>query len=132
MSVSRRPGLGPFIAIGVIVVWATSLVLLLGRASDGLPVVLWPLGTLWLTFLYTGMFMTAHDAIHGSIWRGRREINAWVGRGILFLYAFFPYAQVREQHFLHHRFPGSSQDPDYTMACIPASRAGTCTSCATI
>jgi beta-carotene ketolase (CrtW type) len=89
------------------------MILLLGPASDGLPVWLWPLGTLWLAFLYTGLFITAHDAIHGNIWPRHRQVNAWIGRVILFLYALFPYGKVREEHFLHHRYPGRPKDPDY-------------------
>lgn len=109
----RRSGLGLAIAAIVFLAWAVSLVLLLSPISDGLPTWLWPLGTLWLTFLYTGLFITAHDSIHGSIWPRHRKVNAWIGRVILFLYALFPYGKVREQHFLHHKFPGSPKDPDY-------------------
>jgi beta-carotene/zeaxanthin 4-ketolase len=113
MSDRRRVGPGPLIAATVIANWAAVLSLLLGPWSDTLPVLFWPLGTLWMTFLYTGMFITAHDAIHGSLWPGRRTVNAWIGRIILFVYALFPYRKVRAQHFLHHRHPGRHHDPDY-------------------
>lgn len=113
MANSKRPGPGPFIAAGVILTWAGSLVLLLGPWSDALPAAAWPVGALWLTFLYTGMFITAHDAIHGTVWPGRRKVNHWVGRVILFVYALFPYGKVRSQHFMHHRYPGRPEDPDY-------------------
>ncbi len=113
MPTLRKPGPGVVIAGVVVFIWAASLALFLSGASNMLPLVLWPVGTVWLTFLYTGIFITAHDAIHGSIWRGQRDVNAWVGRVILFVYALFPYEKVREKHFLHHRFPGRPKDPDY-------------------
>ncbi len=104
---------GPWIAATIFVAWSASIGLLLSPLSDGIPNWLWPLGTLWLTFLYTGLFITAHDAIHGTVWRGRREVNNWIGRVILALYALFPYRKVRAQHFMHHRYPGRARDPDY-------------------
>ena len=109
----RRPGSGPLVAATVVANWAAALGLLLGPWSDGLPHWLWPLGTVWLTFLYTGLFITAHDSIHGSLWPGRRQVNAWIGRVILLAYALFPYGRVRSQHFKHHRFPARPRDPDY-------------------
>ncbi|MEM7731074.1 MAG: beta-carotene ketolase, partial [Pseudomonadota bacterium] len=42
----------------------------------------------WLTvglialqvWLYTGLFIVAHDTMHGSFAPGRPRLNAWVGR----------------------------------------------------
>lgn len=113
MASAKRPGLGPVAAAVVVVSWTGVLLLLLSPWSDRLPVWLWPLGTLLAAFLYTGMFITAHDAIHGTVWPGRRAVNAWVGRVILFVYALFPYEKVRAQHFEHHRLPGRPGDPDH-------------------
>jgi beta-carotene/zeaxanthin 4-ketolase len=114
MASSRaRDMRGLWIAAAIVITWAVSLGLLLSPLSDELPTWLWPLGTFWMTFLYTGLFITAHDAMHGSILRSHRQLNAWIGRVILFLYALFPYAKMRDQHFLHHRFPGQARDPDY-------------------
>lgn len=70
-------------------------------------------GFLAQTFLYTGIFITAHDAIHNSILPGRPKFNQAIGAFCLFVYALFPYNKVREKHFSHHRYSGSEKDPDY-------------------
>lgn len=104
---------GVWIAGLVVTLWVVSLVLLL--SSDVWPTrpFLMPLAIAWQTFLYTGIFITAHDAIHGSILPGRHRFNAIIGAVLLFGYALFPYAKVRAKHFEHHRFPASDKDPDY-------------------
>jgi beta-carotene/zeaxanthin 4-ketolase len=104
---------GLVIAALVITIWASSLVVLLSRPPALLPVWLFPLGTAWMTFLYTGLFITAHDAIHGTIWRGHRQVNTWIGRIVMLVYALLPYDKLRAKHFQHHKTPGRPQDPDY-------------------
>ena len=103
------------VAIGsfIFAIWAISLVSLLSLPAWRVPWFVYPLGTLWMAFLYTGLFITAHDTIHGSFWPGHRTVNQWAGRIILFLYALFPYGKIRAAHFQHHRTPGRPKDPDY-------------------
>jgi beta-carotene ketolase (CrtW type) len=104
---------GLAIAVLIITVWMSSLALLLSSAPAALPVWVFPLGTAWMTFLYTGLFITAHEAIHGSVWRGHRTLNTWLGRFVMLIYALLPYDRLRSKHFQHHKTPGRSQDPDY-------------------
>jgi beta-carotene ketolase (CrtW type) len=104
---------GLVIAALVIVTWLGSLVGLLSLPLASLPVWLWPLGTAWMTFLYTGLFITAHDAIHGTLWRRHRRFNTWIGRIVMAVYALLPYDRLRAKHFQHHKTPGRLQDPDY-------------------
>ncbi len=106
-------GRGLVIAALIIVAWAGSLVVLLSTPPASLPVWLFPLGVLWMAFLYTGLFITAHDAIHGSIWRGHRQVNTWIGRIVMIVYAMLPYDRLRTEHFQHHKTPGRPEDPDY-------------------
>lgn len=104
--------LGLFIALLVLLAWATSLVYFLGQdIGERLWLVIPAL--LWLTFLYTGLFITAHDAMHGAILPGRHRWNGAIGAFCLFIYALFPYNKIRRNHFEHHRHPGSPKDPDY-------------------
>ena len=76
---------------------------------------------LWLTiglillqiWLYTGLFVVAHDTMHGSFAPGRPRVNAWVGRIILFWYAGFNWDHMRAAHHQHHATPGTAEDPDF-------------------
>jgi beta-carotene ketolase (CrtW type) len=65
------------------------------------------------TFLYTGLFITAHDAMHGTVHSSRR-VNMAVGALASWLFAGMWYAKLRRNHFLHHDHPAhNSLDPDY-------------------
>lgn len=103
---------GAIIAMVIIAAWAASLILLLSLEREQILPLLIP-SVLLQTFLYTGMFITAHDAIHGSVFTRRHRLNAGIGAFCLFVYALFSYRNVREKHFDHHRFPGSLKDPDF-------------------
>lgn len=65
------------------------------------------------TWLSVGLFIVAHDAMHGSLAPRRLRINRWVGRVCLFLYAGFVYDWMIRAHFAHHRRPGTADDPDF-------------------
>ena len=64
------------------------------------------------TFLHTGLFITAHDAMHGTISKNR-QINESIGTVASVLYALLPYQDLLANHRLHHRAPATSQDPDF-------------------
>ena len=72
-----------------------------------------PLLILVQTWLGTGLFITAHDAMHGSLAPGRPRLNAAVGQLAVGLYAAFDYRKLRAAHHEHHRAPGSQDDPDF-------------------
>lgn len=65
------------------------------------------------TWLFVGLFIIAHDAMHGSLAPGRPKVNRWVGRVVLFLYAAFSYDRLLPDHHRHHRRPGTADDPDF-------------------
>jgi len=65
------------------------------------------------SWLGAGLFIVAHDAMHGSLAPGRPRVNAAVGQACLGLYAGFPYRSLRTAHHEHHRAPGSPGDPDF-------------------
>ena len=103
---------GLLIASTVILAWTLSLVFLL---QVDLGERLWIIvpGMLVQTFLYTGIFITAHDAIHGTVAPRKHKLNSVIGAFCLFVYALFPYKKVRAKHFDHHRYSGTLKDPDY-------------------
>jgi beta-carotene/zeaxanthin 4-ketolase len=64
-------------------------------------------------WLSVGMFIVAHDAMHGSLSPGNPRINAVVGAVVLSLYAGFGWATMRNAHFEHHKAVGTVGDPDF-------------------
>jgi beta-carotene ketolase (CrtW type) len=74
-----------------------------------------------LTLLYTGLFITAHDAMHGSLSPGRPRLGHAIGTVCTFGYAFMSYDQLRREHLRHHASPGQpGQDPDFHDGTHPA------------
>jgi len=103
---------GLFIAGTILVLWFLSLITLLSVSLEKFPYII-PFGILVQTFLYTGIFITAHDAMHGIIVPGHFKMNSWVGTFCLLVYALFPYNKVRTKHYEHHHHVASAKDPDY-------------------
>lgn len=64
-------------------------------------------------WLYTGLFIVAHDTMHGSLVPGRPRVNAVIGTLILFVYAGFNWRKMRNAHHAHHNFSGTEKDPDF-------------------
>ncbi|NEO27096.1 MAG: beta-carotene ketolase [Kamptonema sp. SIO4C4] len=64
-------------------------------------------------FLQTGLFITAHDAIHGSVCPTNRYVNDTIGAIASFCYALFLYNFLKEKHHQHHATPSTAEDPDY-------------------
>jgi beta-carotene/zeaxanthin 4-ketolase len=67
--------------------------------------------TCWLN---VGLFIIAHDAMHGSLAPRRPAVNRAFGRVALALYAGFFYDRLVPKHFAHHRAPGTEHDPDFS------------------
>ena len=64
-------------------------------------------------WLYTGLFIVAHDTMHGSFAPNNPRLNDWTGRIILFWYAGFNWDSMRTAHHQHHATPGTEDDPDF-------------------
>jgi beta-carotene/zeaxanthin 4-ketolase len=67
-------------------------------------------------WLSVGMFIVAHDAMHGSLVPGRARINGVIGALLLIVYAGFGWRQLRNAHFAHHAHVGTADDPDFHAA----------------
>lgn len=63
--------------------------------------------------LYTGLFITAHDAMHGTVSPQNRNLNNFIGQLCTLLYAVFPFKKLNEKHHKHHKFVHTANDPDY-------------------
>jgi beta-carotene/zeaxanthin 4-ketolase len=105
-------GLSLQVATTIVGIWAISLwncnQILIGTIQP-----IWLLCLVgWQTWLYTGLFITAHDAMHGSIHRNS-QLNKSIGQICLWLYAGFDYSQLLAKHQLHHQYPASDRDPDF-------------------
>ena len=93
--------------------WLISLVSLLGLDLQQHSWWSLGLGVLLRTLLQTGLFILAHDAMHGLIWPERPQGNHAIGVLLLFLYAGLGYAHCLSLHHNHHRFAGTCRDPDF-------------------
>ncbi|MHC5856408.1 beta-carotene ketolase CrtW [Nostoc sp.] len=104
---------GLFIAIVIVSVWVISLSLLL--PLDISKSKLWVLlpTIAWQTFLYTGLFITSHDAMHGVVFPQNSKINHIIGILTLSLYGLLPYKKLLKKHWLHHHNPATQKDPDF-------------------
>ncbi len=97
----------------VIATWAGALVFLLTLNISAAPIFLIAPGILFQTFLYTGLFITAHDAMHGTVAPRNKKLNDFIGALCVGLYAIFSFKRLRVEHRKHHANPGSEDDPDF-------------------
>lgn len=107
-----RKYLGVLIAFCVLAAWFGLLQFSLHFDTDFASP--WPYMLLLLqTHLYTGLFITAHDAMHGVVAPGNKTINKVIGTFCALLFAFNWYPRLFPKHHEHHKFVGTEQDPDY-------------------
>ncbi len=103
---------GLWIALSIIVLWSASLWHWLHLSIDWTSP--WVYAAILLqTHLYTGIFITAHDAIHGVVAPHKPKVNYVIGWLCATLFAFNNYKKLSSKHHLHHRHAASAQDPDY-------------------
>jgi beta-carotene/zeaxanthin 4-ketolase len=113
-SQSRQALIGLAASAGVIGTWL--LVHIWAMFAFDITATNWPIVPLiaalqcWLS---VGLFITAHDAMHGSLAPGRTRTNSAIGAFVLFLYAGFAWRKLRDAHFDHHRHAGTAGDPDF-------------------
>lgn len=64
-------------------------------------------------WLSVGLFIVAHDCMHGALAPGHGAANTAIGTLCLALYACFDYRRLLPKHHLHHRHSGHAGDPDF-------------------
>lgn len=110
--VDRR---GVIAAVTIIGLWLVSLTaLLMWRPFPSWPAV--AMAVAWQTFLSTGLFITAHDAMHGTVAPHDRRLNGTLGSVAVTLYAAFSFNRLLREHRRHHQAPGTASDPDFHAA----------------
>lgn len=103
-------------AVLILGLWFGGLALLLPLDLASLGAWQWPVsvaGLLVMTHLYTGLFITAHDAMHGTLAPGRPALNNLLGRLCTLLFAFNSWARLMPKHHQHHRHVATEADPDF-------------------
>lgn len=89
------------------------LVLFVNMTGD-FPIYVWPLLVLIQSFLFVGLFIVAHDCMHGLVGPNSGVANKILGSLCAFLFAGFSYKKLKERHDEHHDFLVTEKDPDYT------------------
>lgn len=108
----KKPSnIGLLVATIVIGCWVTSTLLLMHWQVDWRNPLLY-LFILVQMHLYTGLFITAHDAMHGTV-SSNRTLNNLVGHICTLLYAVFWYPKLYGKHHQHHGHVHTADDPDY-------------------
>jgi beta-carotene ketolase (CrtW type) len=105
--------MGILIALLIIFLWAGHLFYSLGFVTVD-PSSPWLyFHVLIQAYLYTGLFITGHDSMHGTVSRNR-FINRSVGYLSVFLFAGMWYPKLLKNHWDHHFFVATEKDPDYS------------------
>lgn len=118
VSDDSNPGIqattGLLLAFGIIAGWAATHVAGVFYYSWGLhSFVTAPLLVAINCWLFVGMFIVAHDCMHGSLVPFRPMWNRIIGQICLGLYAGFEFDKLNRKHHLHHRYSGTEGDPDF-------------------
>ncbi len=103
---------GVFVALTVIICWAFCIIFLMQVMVDFTSPLIYVFVLIQM-HLYTGLFITAHDAMHGTVLPGNKKVNFIFGQICTALYAAFPFYKLKNKHFKHHQFVHTTQDPDY-------------------
>lgn len=102
---------GILIGLSIIVLWLTSLLLLLHWGfSWSNPLTYF--AVLLQMHLYTGLFITAHDAMHGIV-SSNKKVNHGIGWLAALLFSYNFYWKLFPKHHEHHRHVATEEDPDY-------------------
>ena len=110
----RVPYMGLVLALSMLVGWITAIGLGLAGwyPGAGSPT----MDGLWIaltTFLSTGVFITAHECMHGLVVPGAPRVNRCIGWMATWSYAGLNYDALNRAHHRHHDTPATSADPDY-------------------
>lgn len=106
--------MGLLIAVSVILLW-------LGHLAYSLLYVEVAAANPWMyvhmliqAYLFTGLFITGHDAMHGTVMPGKKWVNQVVGKVAGFFYAGLSFNKLLKNHRKHHKYPGEAPDPDFS------------------
>ena len=104
--------MGVLIASIIILVWLAHLFYSLVYLNVNLSDPLFYLNVFVQAYLFTGLFITAHDSMHGIL-SNNKKVNKLFGQICTALYACMSYKRLIKNHFMHHKNPGDENDPDF-------------------
>jgi fatty acid desaturase len=113
-ALNRQTRIGVSLAAAIVVAWlAIHIVgIFFWRWSvSTVPIAI--VAILVQTWLSTGLFIVAHDSMHGALAPGHPRLNRAIGTACLSLYACLSYAALLPRHHLHHKSTGAAGDPDF-------------------
>jgi len=114
MIVPRQAEIGVGLAVALIAAWiAAEYYALFAVPLDDVGLLVAPILIAAICWLNVGLFIIAHDAMHGSLAPERPAVNRAFGRVSLALYAGFSYDALLPKHSDHHRHSGTDRDPDF-------------------
>ena len=114
MSRARQTAIGLLLAAAIIASWLTAHVVAVFFVElSGRGLLVAPALVLLQCWLSVGLFIVAHDCMHGALAPGRPALNRSIGRLALLLYAGFSFGRLSPKHFDHHRHAGTGADPDF-------------------
>ena len=117
MKVRKQTFFGALLTGAIISAWVClHLYSVFFHRLSGAGLAVAPLLALILCWLNVGLFIIAHDAMHGSLFPTSPRANRIVGRIAVALYAAFGFDKLKRNHLQHHRSPGSTDDPDFNAA----------------
>lgn len=96
----------------IILLWSFHLYFVLVYAEVNYSSPVFYFHILLQAYLYTGLFITAHDAMHKSV-SPNKTLNKLIGILSSSLYAGMSYNRLLKNHMKHHKNPGSADDPDF-------------------
>lgn len=105
--------IGLLLAMIILSLWVISLVGLFSVPCSTLSLGWIILAVIGRTFLQTGLFVIAHDAMHANLISHRKWLNDMIGTVALSLYACLPYQHCCNNHRKHHQHPAQIGDPDF-------------------
>ena len=105
--------MGILIALIIISAWLIHLVFSLTFLKVNLSDPLFYLNIFIQAYLFTGLFITAHDSMHGTLSKNKK-LNRLIGQLSTFLFACMSYNRLLKNHMYHHRYPGTENDPDFS------------------
>lgn len=70
------------------------------------------LGFFLMVFLYTGLFITAHEAWHKNV-SSNSILNESIGKLCCILFVYNNYEKIKAGHYLHHSDCATENDPDF-------------------
>jgi len=106
--------MGVIVAAIIITIWFSHLLFILTSVNVKFDSIFFYFHILFQAYLYTGLFITAHDAMHQTV-SSNKKLNRLIGTAATFLYAGMSYKRLIKNHFMHHKNPGSETDPDFSI-----------------